>query len=43
MAEAVRTDTDPPNSIETTRHTVEILNAMYESGRTGQPVRLGSA
>jgi predicted dehydrogenase len=43
MAEAIRTDTDPPNSIETTRHTVEILNAMYESGRTGQPVRLGAA
>ena len=43
MAEAIHTDTDPPNSIETTRHTVEILNAMYESGRTGQPVRLGAA
>lgn len=42
IVEAIRTDTDPPNSIETTRHTVEILNAVYESGRTGKPVRLGA-
>jgi UDP-N-acetyl-2-amino-2-deoxyglucuronate dehydrogenase len=41
MAEAIRNDTAPPNSIETTRHTVEILNAIYESGRTGKPVQLG--
>src|SRR5205814_6473277 len=40
MAEAIRKDTDPPNSIETTRHTIEILNAVYESGRTNQPVRI---
>jgi UDP-N-acetyl-2-amino-2-deoxyglucuronate dehydrogenase len=41
MADAIRNDTSPPNSIETTRHTVEILTAVYESGRTGKPVRLG--
>lgn len=41
MAEAVRNETVPPNSIETTRHTIEIMNAVYESGRTGLPVRLG--
>jgi len=41
MVQAIRNDTAPPNSIETTRHTVEILNAVYESGRTGKPVRLG--
>jgi len=40
MAEAIRNDTPPPNSIETARHTVEILTAIYESGRTNQPVRL---
>jgi predicted dehydrogenase len=40
FAQAVRTDTTPPNSIETTRHTVEILNAVYESGRTGITVHL---
>lgn len=43
MADAVRQDTEPPNSIETTRHTVEILSAIYESGRTGLPVRLAQA
>jgi len=43
MAEAVRNDTTPPNSIETTRHTIELLNAVYESGRTGKPVRLNPA
>jgi UDP-N-acetyl-2-amino-2-deoxyglucuronate dehydrogenase len=40
MARAVRENTTPENSIETTRHTIEILNAIYESGRTGQPVKL---
>lgn len=40
MSEAVRTGNRPPNSIETTRHTVAVLNAIYESGRTGQPVKL---
>lgn len=41
MANALRTNTRPPNSIETARHTVEVLNAIYESGRTGRPVSLG--
>lgn len=40
IAESVRTGSRPPNSIETTRHTVEVLNAIYESGRTGKPVKL---
>jgi predicted dehydrogenase len=42
MAEAIRSDTPPPNSIETARHTVEILTAIYESGRTNKPVRIGA-
>lgn len=42
MAEAVRNGVAPENSIETTRHTIEILNAVYESGRTGKPVKLGA-
>ncbi len=42
MADAVRNDVDPPNTLETSRHTVEIFSAIYESGRTGKPVRLGS-
>jgi len=40
MADAIRSDTEPPNSIESTRHTIEVLNAIYESGRTNRPVRL---
>lgn len=40
MAHAIRTDTAPPNSIETARHTIEIMTAMYDSGRTGSPVRI---
>lgn len=43
MAEAIRNDSTPANSIETTRHTVEILKAVYESARTGKPVTLGGA
>jgi predicted dehydrogenase len=41
MARAIKEDTTPENSIETTRHTIEILNAIYESGQTGRVVRLG--
>lgn len=41
FSDCVRTGETPPNSIETTRHTIEILEAVYESGRTGKPVRLG--
>src|SRR5207253_9420291 len=41
MADAIRNDTNPPNSIETTRHTIEILNAIYESGCTKRPARVG--
>lgn len=40
MANAIRNDTTPPNSIETTRHTVELICAVYQSGRTGETVRL---
>ena len=40
MADAINHDTTPPNSIETARHTVEVLTAIYESGRTGKPVRI---
>jgi len=41
FAQAIRAGESVPNSIETTRHTVEILEAVYQSGRSGQPVRLG--
>lgn len=42
LADAIRNDTEPPNSVESTRHTVEIMTAIYESGRTGKPVRIGA-
>jgi UDP-N-acetyl-2-amino-2-deoxyglucuronate dehydrogenase len=43
MAEAIRGDTAPPNSIETGRHTVEVLNAIYHSARSNHPVRIGQS
>jgi len=43
FAAALRGGAPIPNSIETTRHTIEILNAVYESGRSGRPVRLGGS
>lgn len=42
MVQAIREDRDPAVTAESTRHTVEIMNAIYESGRTGKPVRLGA-
>ncbi|MDH7570453.1 MAG: Gfo/Idh/MocA family oxidoreductase, partial [Armatimonadota bacterium] len=42
MVRAIREDTETAVPVESTRHTVEILNALYESGRRGHPVRLGS-
>jgi UDP-N-acetyl-2-amino-2-deoxyglucuronate dehydrogenase len=43
MVEAIREDREPRNTVASTRHTVEILEAIYESGRTNLPVRLASA
>lgn len=43
MVSAIREDREPLNPVASTRHTVEILNAIYESGRTGRPVKLGEA
>lgn len=40
MVQAIREDRDPMITIDSARHTVQILNAIYESGRTGLPVRL---
>ncbi|MBI3944954.1 MAG: Gfo/Idh/MocA family oxidoreductase [Armatimonadetes bacterium] len=41
LVRAIREDGEPTVTAEGTRHTVEIMNAIYESGRTGKPVRLG--
>lgn len=40
MVRAIREGGQPEIPIESTRHTVAVLNAIYESGRTGRPVRL---
>jgi UDP-N-acetyl-2-amino-2-deoxyglucuronate dehydrogenase len=40
MADAIHGRAPLPNSIETTRHTIELLEAIYVSGREGRPVSL---
>jgi UDP-N-acetyl-2-amino-2-deoxyglucuronate dehydrogenase len=40
FAKALQTGAPIPASVETTRHTIEVMNAIYESGRSGQPVKL---
>lgn len=40
FAHAMAAGAPIPNSIETARHTIEIMTAIYESGRTGSPVSL---
>jgi UDP-N-acetyl-2-amino-2-deoxyglucuronate dehydrogenase len=40
MAGAIREDREPANPATSTRHTVQILEAIYESGRTGRAVRI---
>jgi len=40
MVGAIREDREPANPASSTRHTVQILEAVYESGRTGRPVRI---
>jgi UDP-N-acetyl-2-amino-2-deoxyglucuronate dehydrogenase len=43
MVEAVQQDREPMISLHSARHAVEIINAVYESGRTGREVKLGQA
>jgi UDP-N-acetyl-2-amino-2-deoxyglucuronate dehydrogenase len=43
FARALRAGERSPNSVETTRHTVELFCAVYESGRIGAPVRVGQS
>ncbi|MBT4503982.1 MAG: Gfo/Idh/MocA family oxidoreductase [Gemmatimonadetes bacterium] len=43
MIEALREDRAPMISIENTRHAVEIINAIFESGRTGREVQIGQS
>lgn len=41
MMEAIQTDRPPRISLDSARHAVEIINAIYESGRTGKEIHLG--
>ena len=41
LVEAIWTDREPYISIESAKHAVEIVNAIYESGRTGREVVIG--
>ena len=40
LVEAIRTDREPYISIESAKHAVEIVQAIYESGRTGKEVSI---
>jgi len=40
LVEAIRTDREPYISIESAKHAVEIVQAIYESGRTGREVSI---
>ena len=41
MVEALQEDREPMIGLESARHAVEIINAIYESGRTGKEVEVG--
>ena len=43
LVAAIREDREPRNDVAGTRHTVEILEAIYESGRTGRAVQIPKA
>ena len=43
MVEAVRDDRQPEITLASARHAVEIVNAIYEAGRTGGRVQLGGS
>jgi hypothetical protein len=40
MVQAILEDKTPLITIESAKHAVEIVNAIYESGRTGKEVLL---
>ncbi len=41
MVQAVHENRDPMIVLDSARHAVEIINAIFESGRTGKEVRIG--
>ncbi|SVC44062.1 uncharacterized protein METZ01_LOCUS296916, partial [marine metagenome] len=40
MMDAIREDRDPHIPLESARHAVQIINAIYESGRKGRAIEL---
>lgn len=43
LVQAIRDDAPLPNTVASTRHTVQIMTSIFESGRTGKPVRIETA
>ena len=43
LVAAIRENREPQNNVASTRHTVQILEAIYESGRTGRAVQIQKA
>ena len=41
LVAAINEDRDPMIGLESARHAVEIINAVFESGRTGREVEVG--
>lgn len=41
MVKALAEDREPMITLESARHAVEIINAIYESGRTGREIKVG--
>ena len=42
MIEAIQQGREPAIGLDSARHAVEIINAIYESGRTGREVKVGA-
>ena len=43
MVEAIKEDREPMINLESTRHAVEIINAIFESGRSGREIKVGES
>lgn len=43
LVEAIHQDREPMIPLESAKHAVEIINAIYESGRTGRLVKVGTS
>jgi len=41
MVQAIEQDREPSITVQSARHAVEIINAIFESGRTGKEIKLG--